>query len=518
MTMSQTLPPLSFVDSQSLHQVELDTQHVDVDWCAQSQVVDKFLAAEDAYLALRIWLERDNQQYDAAWTAETLRPILLRAIRDIDERLNDQVNAIIHHQRFQDLEASWRGVKYLTEHSGTQDHSLVAKVKLISLNWRELCRDVSRAIEFDQSELFKLIYTNEFNMPGGEPFGMIVGDYQISHKAKRGMPTNDIDALRAISHAAAAAFAPFVTGAAPSMFGVDFFSELASVRDISAQFSQAEYINWRKLRSQEDSRFLGITAPNILMREPYQQDGRRQEGFMFVEQVNDAEGDYLWGNAAYGVAAVALRAFKESGWFSQIRGLQPGQYKHGLVFDLPSSRFKFSRHMRSAKPSVNLQVGDRLEKQLSDSGFIPVSTVPHTEHLVLYSNASVNLPKNYDSLSVAVNARLSSMLQYVLCVSRFAHYLKVMGRDRVGSFDNANLIERDLQSWLHAYTTASDEASDEIRARYPLNEAKIQVKEQAGKPGHYYSIIHLRPHFQLDQMISSIRLITELSPSYNQAG
>ncbi|WP_432455105.1 MULTISPECIES: type VI secretion system contractile sheath large subunit [unclassified Agarivorans] len=517
MTMTQTLPSLRFVDSQTLQQIDVEPLRIDADWCAQSEVVDQFLATEDAYLALRIWLEKDNQQLES-WSAERLRPILLRAIRDIDERLNNQVNAIIHHPHFQQLEASWRGLEYLTAQIGPQEHSLVTKVKLISISWQELCRDVSRAIEFDQSELFKQIYSNEFNMPGGEPFGMLVGDYRVSHKARNGIAINDLEALRAISLTAAAAFAPFVTGADPSMLGVDYFSELASVRDIAAQFSQDEYLLWRKLRSQEDSRFLGIAAPNILMREPYQQDGRRQEGFMFVEQVNDPERDYLWGNAAYGVASVAVRAFRESGWFSQIRGLQPGQYKHGLVFDLPGSDFKLSRHIRSAKPPVNLQVGDRLEKQLSDSGFIPVSTVPHTEHLVLYSNASVNLPKHYDSMAVAVNARLSSMLQYVLCVSRFAHYLKIIGRDRVGRFDSAHLIERDLQRWLHRYTTASDEASDEIRARYPLNEASIQVKEQRGKPGHYYSIIHLRPHFQLDQMVSSIRLITELSPSYHQAG
>jgi type VI secretion system protein ImpD len=376
---------------------------------------------------------------------------------------------------------------------------------------------VTRAIEFDQSELFKLIYTNEFNMPGGEPFGLIVGDYQISHKPSAGR-INDLEALRAIGHAAAAAFAPFIVAAKPSMFGVDHFSELATVRDIGAQFSQPEYSLWRSLRQQEDSRFLGITTPNILMREPYRQDGSRCEGFMFDEQVDDAQADYLWGNAAYGVGAVVVRAFKESGWFSSIRGMQPGQYKHGMIFDLPSSKFQYSRHSFAPKPSVNLQVGDRLEKQLSDCGFIPVSTVPHTEHLVLYSNASVNLPKHYDKLAASVNARLSSMLQYILCVSRFAHYLKVMGRERVGSYDTAATIESDLQRWLHGYTTASDEASDEIRARYPLNEAKIKVRDQQGNTGRYDSIIHLRPHFQLDQMVSSIRLITELSPRQHHAG
>ncbi|WP_394144962.1 type VI secretion system contractile sheath large subunit [Vibrio atypicus] len=491
---------------------------VDVDWCAQSIVVDKFLETDDCFLALRMWLERENAVSKTKWTKNNLRPLLNRAIRDIDDRLNNQVNEIIHNDKFQQLEASWRSVKYLSNKSCENSHPTKCKVKLISLSWRELCRDVSRAIEFDQSELFNLLYNNEFNMPGGEPFGLIVGDYRVTHKVRPGHTTNDLTALQAITHSAAAAFVPFITGADASMFGVNQFSELASVRDIGSQFSQPEYAQWRSLRAMEDARFLCVTTPNILMREPYRQDGSRKESFRFHEQLRDSESDYLWGNAAYGLAAVAIRAYQESGWFSQMRGMQPGLYKHGLVCDIPNTQFAHSRNVRMPKPSVNLQVGDRLEAQLSDNGFIPVSTMPHTKHLVFYSNATVNLPKQYDKTSASVNARLSSMLQYILCVSRFAHYLKIMGRDKVGSFETAATIERDLQSWLHKYTTASDEASDEIRARYPLNEAKIQVRDRRDKPGHYYSIIHLRPHFQLDQMVSNIRLITELSPRFNQAG
>lgn len=513
--MTETISPLSFVDSQTLYEEDASSKNADLDWCIQSQVVDQFLAHDDYLLALRIWLERDNQQHGKVWSASEIKPVLLRAIRDIDERLNSQVNEIIHHSKFQQLEASWRGVKYVCDQAAKNNGNAASKVKLISLNWKELSKDISKAIEFDQSQLFKLIYDNEFNTPGGEPFGLIIGDYLISHKSRAGSSVNDIDVLRAISHTAAAAFSPFIVGAEPSMFGVDHFSELASVRDVGAQFAQNEYVLWHRLREQEDARFLGIMAPHILMREPYRQDGSRDEGFLFTECIENTERDFLWGNAAYGFAAVALRAFRESGWFSQIRGLQPGLYKHGLIFDLPNSKFRFSRRVSRAKPSVNLQVTDRLEKQLSDNGFIPVSTVPQTEHLVLYSNTSVHLPKKYDSKAVAVNSRLSSMLQYILCVSRFAHYLKIMGRERIGVFDNAQSIERDMQSWLHGYTTASDEASDEIRARYPLCEAKIQVKDRQDKPGYFYSIIHLQPHFQLDQMVSSIRLVTELAPQHN---
>jgi type VI secretion system protein ImpD len=446
------------------------------------------------------------------------KALLLRAIVDIDEAINEQINAILHHERFQQIEASWRGLRYLCGQAGTQDNYSTCKVKLLNVSWRELCRDSARAIDFDQSDLFRHLYTAEFSTPGGEPFGLVIGDYQITHRPRKGYPAGDLQVLRTVSHVCAAAFSPFITSAQASLFGVNHFSELASVQDIGAQFSQPEYGQWQALRAMEDSRFLAIAAPNILMREPHKQSGSGLTAFQFQETIGCSERDYLWGNAAYGVAAVAVRAFRESGWFSQIRGMQPSKLKHGLMVEIPSSGFEHSRSSRSARPSVDLQIGDRLEAELSDNGFIAISTLPHTPHLVLYSNTTVNLPVSFDNQSASVNARLSSMLQYMLCVARFAHYLKVMGRDKVGGYNTAQHIENEMQRWLHQYTAASDEASDEIRAKYPLNEAKIQVKEQQAKPGHYYSVIHLRPHFQLEHMVSNIRLITELSPIFTQVG
>ncbi|KLV03752.1 type VI secretion protein [Photobacterium aquae] len=490
----------------------------DAAWCAQTDIVDQFLDNKDDYWALRIWLEKEGDFCWSTCNRQSIRLLLLRSIKGIDAKINEQLNCILHDDCFQKLEASWRGLVYLTDQVEEFDSELVCKIKLLNLTWKELSRDMGRAIEFDQSDLFRLVYNNEFNMPGGEPFGLLIGDYQVSHKPKAGIPTNDIDTLMGISNTAAAAFAPFVTAAEPALFGVDNYTELASVSDIQSQFSQPEYNNWRSLRKMEDARFLGLVMPHILMREPYEQDGSRKEEFYFKENIIDPQTEHLWGNAAYGFASVVLKAFSESGWFSQIRGLQPGRYNRGLVFNLPSASFNLTRRLRQSKPSVDLQVGDRLEKQLSDCGFIPISPLPHTEHLVFFSNASVNLPKHYESLGAQVNARLSSMLQYILCASRFAHYIKVMGRDKVGMYATAESIETEFQRWLFNYTTASDEASDEVRSRYPLNEARIQVKEKSGRPGHYYSIIHLRPHFQLDQMVSSIRLITELAPNQSNTG
>ncbi|MGF1725740.1 type VI secretion system contractile sheath large subunit [Photobacterium nomapromontoriensis] len=508
---------LRFIDTE---QLEADFQPAagDAAWCAQTDVVDQFLDNKDDYWALRIWLEKEGDFCRSSCTRESIRMLLLRSIQGIDEKINEQVNSILHHDSFQKLEASWRGLFFLSDQMAEFDSELACKIKVLNLSWEEISRDIGRAIEFDQSDLFGLVYNNELNMPGGEPFGLLIGDYYISHKSKPGVKYNDIDTLRGICNTAAAAFAPFVTGTDASLFGVDHYSDLASVTDIQAQFSQIEYHNWRSLRDLEDSRFLGLTLPHILMREPYPQDGSRKEGFYFKEKINEPRTDHLWGNAAYGFATVALKAFSESGWFSQIRGIQPGQLKRGLVFNLPSSMFFPSRRVPQAKSSVDLQIGDKLEKQLSDSGFIPVSPVPYSEHLVFFSNASVNIPKHYDLLGAQVNARLSSMLQYILCVSRFAHYIKVMGRDKVGVYTTAESIEREFQRWILNYTTASEDASDAVRSRYPLSEARIQVKEKPGQPGHYYSIIHLRPHFQLDQMVSSIRLITELSPIQGSTG
>ncbi|PSU34412.1 type VI secretion system contractile sheath large subunit [Photobacterium lutimaris] len=487
-------------------------------WYAEADVVEQFLSMEDDYWSLRIWLEKDS---DVCWPSKTdksIKLMLLRSISAIDDAINKQLNAILHHDHFQKLEASWRGLEYLTSQLAEFGNEQNCKIKVLNLSWKELSRDINRAIEFDQSELFRLVYTNEFNMPGGEPFGLLIGDYQFCHKPGRGNPFSDIDTLKGVCLTAAAAFAPFVLAAEPALFGVNHYSELAYVSDIAAQFAQDEYVGWRSLRAMEDARFLGVVIPNMLMRAPYEPDGSRKEAFYFDEQITDPQVDHLWGNAAYGFAAVALKAFTESGWFAQIRGLQPGQYKRGLVFNLASTAYQVSKRVRLGKPSLDLQIGDRLEKQLSDSGFIPLSPVPHTHDLAFFSNASVNHPKEYGSLGANVNAKLSSMLQYTLCASRFAHYIKVMGRDKVGTYETAESIEREFQQWLFSYTTASDEASDEVRSKYPLNEARIKVKEKSGQPGHYYSIIHLRPHFQLDQMVSTIRLITELSPRQANVG
>ncbi len=458
-------------------------------------------------MALKYWCDANGIKDSAS-----VRPSIIGAIERIDALLNDQVNEILHSIELQALEASWRGLHYLVTQKAGNESEQESKIKLLSCSWGELARDSQNAIEFDQTNLFKLIYQNEFSMPGGEPFGLIVGDYHIQHKPGSHQLERDLEVLTKISQTAAAAFCPFLVSATPSLFGVDRFAQLATTAAIETQFKLPEYGKWHQLRNSEDARFLAITLPFVLMRKPYKKDGSRLEAFAFKEKIANSEEDLLWGNASYCLASVVLRAYSESGWFAQIRGMRAGNYQQGVVFPPVNVQVTFPGRKTRHRTPVNFQVSERKEQRLSDSGFIPMSPVAETPFVSFSTNASLHQPQNYEQQGAAMNAQLSSMLQYTLCVSRIAHYIKVMGRDKVGRYQNAETIESDFQRWLHQYTTGSDEASDELRAKYPLNEARIQVKEKQGSPGHYYSIIHLRPHFQLDQMVTSIRLITELSP------
>jgi type VI secretion system protein ImpD len=503
---------ITFVENEVFtEEVNNETIKTSAQQLQKKHLVERFLRESDIAKSLMLWLENSSYNTNKIEKSSVLA-LLRKAIAGIDKQRAKQINSIIHHSEFQALEAAWRGVLYVVGQKESNDKHQKVKVKVLDCSWKTLCKDVNKAIEFDQSEFFKLVYNNEYDMSGGEPFGVLIGNYQISHQNRKGTSTNDIDILKDIARTAAAAFSPFITSAHPSFFGADNFSDLASHLDFTHTFNQIEYTKWNSLRVMDDARFLGITLPYILMRAPYANDGSRNEAFQFSEVIKDPQKDHLWGNASFAFAGVLIRAFSESAWFGQIRGMQPGKKSKGLVCDLPVCPYETDLYRGRSKPSINLLISDRSEKALSDNGFIPLSAVPGSEHLVFYSNSSAQKPYEYDSLPATVNAKLSSMLQYILCISRFAHYIKVLGREKIGSFNNAELCERELQKWLYQYTTASDSASDEVRSKYPLRSAQVQVKEMRGKPGHYYSTIQLQPHFQLDQMVSSIKLVTELTP------
>lgn len=468
----------------------------------------EFLTEPEAGLALGRWFG-DHPAFGKPYDRDRIIRAVDRDIAWIDSMMRAQVDACLHHPRFQGLEAAWLGVSFLVNQSDGMDG---VKIRVLNLSWQELCRDLDRAIEFDQSHLFGKIYNQEFGMPGGEPYGVLIGDYEVWHRRGAGHPTDDVAALKGMSQIAAAAFAPFVVGCSPVTLGIDRFRELGVPINLSEQFNQPEYARWRSFQDSEDARFVGLVLPRVLMRQPYRDDGSRVDMFRYWEDVSDPSGDdYLWGTAVFAFASVLVRAYDSYGWFADIRGVRRDEISGGLVVGLPVESFGTDKDGIAIKYSTDVSVSERQEKELSDLGLIPLSKSKDTEYSLFYSNQSAQKPKRYGSAAADVNARMSAMLQYMFCVGRFAHYVKVIGRDRVGSYATPEECQNYLRKWLLAYTNADDNASNATKAKYPLREAFVEVRESPGNPGNFNCTIHLRPHFQLDQVISNFKLVTEVA-------
>jgi type VI secretion system protein ImpD len=440
-------------------------------------------------------------------TATDLRLRIDRTIALIDTLLTEQVNAVINHPRFQALEAAWRSLRRLVRTAGANPR---IKIRVLDLRWAELCRDLERTIEFDQSHLFYKIYEEEFGTPGGEPFGLLIGDYHIAHRRGPGRSTDDVAALREMSRIAAAAFAPFIVGVTPEFFGLDSFAELCLPVNLPAIFQLPEYLRWRSFQDTEDSRFVGLVMPRILARQTYRDDDSRVDEFRFEEECGAHE-QLLWGAGAYGFAGVVMRAFAESGWFTHIRGGILGIEEGGLIPELEIPSFETDDRGVATIFPAEVTIEDRQEAELGELGLIPMVRANGTSLAVFCGNASAQRPKTYDRLATTVNARLSSMLQYILCVCRFAHYLKVIGRETLGSVKSAAEVEQRLQSWIGQFVNVNEHASLATMAQYPLREARIEVRELPGKPGAYYCTASLKPHFQLERVETSFRLVTELA-------
>jgi type VI secretion system protein ImpD len=421
------------------------------------------------------------------------------------------LNAVLHHPRFQKLEASWRGLEYLTRQLDGESH---ARIRVLNVSWAALLRDFDRAIEFDQSQLFRKVYSQEFGTAGGEPFSVLLGDFAIRRRPEAGAPTDDIEGLRQVAQVAAAAFCPFIASVDPTLFGLDSFADMERPMDLRRIFRQPEYLKWRRLRETEDARFLGLTLPRILMRLPYRNDGTRADAFTFEEDVTGSDGgSYVWGNAVYAFGGVLLRAFGQSGWLADIRGVRQDAEGGGVTPPLPTPSFRTDRPGVALKFAADFVISPELEHELCQLGFLPLCVCPDRDALAFFSNSSIQLPKKYDSDFATANAKISSMLQYLLCVSRVAHFVKVIGRSKVGSFLEPSQCETFLNEWLHRYVMQNDDATAEIKAKFPLRDANVQVRSYPGKPGSYYCTIRMQPHFQFDEMATSIQLTTELTPA-----
>ena len=440
-----------------------------------------------------------TQVLEGAMTVSKDAEAMINArIAQIDHLVSLQLNEVLHNPAFQKLEGSWRGLKYLLSNSETSDK---LKIKMFNVTKKELLRDLQRAPEFDQSALFKKVYEEEFGVFGGAPFGALIGDYEFSRGPE------DIELLEKVSQVAAAAHAPFLTAAAPEMLNMDSFTSLDAPRDMAKIFDSSEFAKWKSFRQSEDSRYVGLCLPHVLMRLPYGKDGVQVDGFNYEEAVDGSDHDkYLWGNAAYALGARLTEAFSKFGWCAAIRGVEGG----GLVEGLPTHTFTTDSGDVALKCPTESPVTDRREKELADLGFIPVVHCKGTDYAAFFSVQSAQKPKMYDKEAANANARLSAQLPYILAISRFAHYMKAMMRDKIGSFMSRIECERFLDRWIQQYVVGIDDASPAMKAQCPLREAKVEVVEVPGKPGVYRAVAFLKPHFQLDELSVSLRLVAEL--------
>lgn len=465
--------------------------------------LEDFLDEPNHLRALAYWL-CEFESHNTLSSATDIINAINRSISHIDELINEQVNHIIHNEKLQKLESSWRGLWMLTSQAHGNSN---IKIRILDISWPEVVKDIDRALDFDQSQLFRKIYNEEYGTPGGEPYGVLLGDYEITHRMSAKHPYDDISTLRGISKIAAASFAPFICSASNEIFGLDSFAELGQPINLVSIFSQTEYIKWHSLRNDPDAKFVGLTLPHILMREPYRTRPGSYKGLYFYEKLGDDRSKWLWGNACYGFGIILLREFANVGWFGHIRGTPRNQLAGGLLTSLVTESFATDATNIATKPTTDVIITDSKERELSELGFVPLCQCYSTPFAAFYNNQSVHKADP----SGGVNAKLAAMLQHVLCGSRIAHYIKVIIRDKVGSFITANECENYLREWLFRYTTARDDLDWEEQARYPLREAAVDVKEHPEKPGQYLCIIRLRPHYQLDQMVSMLELVTELA-------
>jgi type VI secretion system protein ImpC len=420
-------------------------------------------------------------------------------IAAIDKKLSAQLNEVMHHPDFQKLESSWRGLHYLVHQSETGES---LKIRVLNVSKRDLFKDLEKAVEFDQSAMFKKVYEEEYGQLGGEPYGMLVGDYEFSRHPE------DISLLKMISNVAAAAHAPFVSAASPKLFNFDRFTELTAPRDLAKIFSSVEYAAWKSFRESEDSRYVGLTLPHVLARLPYGENFKKVDEFNFEEFVDGKDHDkYLWMNAAWAYATRITDASAKWGWFARSRGVEGG----GKVEGLPVHTFPTDDGDVAMKCPTEIAISDRREFELSNLGFLPLLHSKGRDFAVFMGAQSAQKPKTYFDPAANANAELSAKFNYILCVSRFAHYLKVMARDKIGSFMEVSDCQRWLNDWIGNYVIANPEsASDDLKAKKPLADARVEVREVKGKPGWYEAVAWLRPHFQLETLTTSMRLVAEV--------
>lgn len=421
-------------------------------------------------------------------------------IAELDKKLSAQVNEIIHHKDFEDIESSWRGLSYLVNNTQTSDS---LKVRVMNISKKDLLKTIKKfkGATWDQSPLFKRLYEDEYGTAGGEPYGAIIGDYYFNHSAP------DIELLKGIAKISCAAHAPFISAADPTIMNLDSWQDLSNPRDLTKIFSTPEYAAWRSFRESDESRYVALTLPRVLSRSPYGPETNPVEGFNFVENTGSGDSSkYNWMNASYAMGVNINRSFKDYGWCARIRGVESG----GIVESLPTHSFPTDDGGVAMKCPTEIAITDRREAELSKNGFLPLCYWKNTDYAVFVGGQTVNKPQEYDNPDASANAALSARLPYIFATSRFAHYLKCIVRDKVGSFKERADMERWLSDWISNYVTSDPNASEEVKAKYPLSEAKVTVEDIEGQPGYYNAKFYLKPHYQLEGLTTSLRLTTKV--------
>ena len=421
-------------------------------------------------------------------------------IAELDKKLSEQMNAIIHHEDFENLESAWRGLSYLVNNTQTSE---TLKLRVLNVSKKDLAKTLKKfkGTAWDQSPIFKKLYEDEYGTAGGEPYGAIIGDYYFNHSPQ------DIELLKGVAQIASAAHAPFISSADPSIVNLDSWQDLANPRDISKIFSTPEYAAWRSFRESDESRYVALTLPRVLSRSPYGPETNPVEGFNFVEDTGSGDSSkYNWMNASYAMGVNINRSFKDYGWCARIRGVESG----GIVESLPTHSFPTDDGGVAMKCPTEIAITDRREAELSKNGFLPLCYWKNTDYAVFVGGQTVNKPQEYDNPDASANAALSARLPYIFATSRFAHYLKCIVRDKVGSFKERADMERWLSDWISNYVTSDPNASEEVKAKYPLSEAKVTVEDIEGQPGYYNAKFYLKPHYQLEGLTTSLRLTTKV--------
>ncbi len=428
-------------------------------------------------------------------------------IAELDRRLSDQVNQIIHHEEFQKLESAWRGLSYLVNNTETDE---MLKIRVINVTKDDLRKTLKRykGTNWDQSPLFKQVYEAEYGQFGGEPFGCLVGDFFFDHGPQ------DVEMLGEMAKIGSAAHCPFIAGASPTIMQMDSWQELSNPRDLTKVFTTPEYAAWRSLRDSEDAQYLGLAMPRFLSRLPYGQKTNPVEGFAFEEETGGGDhSKYGWSNSAYAMATNITRAFKTYGWCTQIRGIESG----GAVANLPVHTFPTDDGGVDMKCPTEIAISDRREAELAKNGFMPLIHKKNSDFAAFIGAQSVHKPAEYDDPDATANANLGARLPYLFAVCRFAHYLKCIVRDKVGSFKERADMQRWLNDWIMNYVDGDPSiSSDETKAKRPLAAAEVIVEDVEGNPGYYSSKFYLRPHYQLEGLTISLRLVSKL-PSQRAA-